>query len=195
MHQPTTPLTPAAGAARWVVFSRAARTAIVAACRRGKRQAVLLSWPAGATYLPREYYQPSKFDVVVRHIAGCPVYVDVRRLALFRNQSVLLDVEQANRSHPHPALWARAIPSSPQPPSHDPSGGSDSRDVVGARLADDVVDDLAADFAGVHAPQAIRAVTRRAITELHGSVSREALPEMTARLVRQRLLSSVPAAT
>jgi hypothetical protein len=195
MYQPTAQPIPAAAAARWVVFSRAARTAIVAACRRGKRQAVLLSWPAGATYLPSEHYQPSKFDVVVRHIAGCPVYVDVRRLALFRNQSVLLDVEQASRSHPHPALWARPIPSSPQPEGQDPSGGPDSRDVGGARLADDVVDHLAADFAGVHAPQAIRAATRRAISELRGSVGREALPEMAARLVRQRLASNVPAAT
>lgn len=32
-----------------VVFSPAARSVIVELCRGGQRQAVLLSWPAGAT--------------------------------------------------------------------------------------------------------------------------------------------------
>jgi hypothetical protein len=112
-HDAATP-SPTEARAGQVTFSRAARTAIQAACRRGRRQAVLLSWPAGATYLPREYYQPGAFDVVVGHVAGCPIYADMRRLELFAERRVLVDAEHLSRSRQHPPLRVRVMPPPPR---------------------------------------------------------------------------------
>ena len=119
MHHSTAQPKPAVAPTRLVTFSRTARTAIVTASRAGKQQAVLLSWPAGAAYLPSEYYRPGEFDVVVGHIARCPVYVDVRRLALFRNQRLVVDAA------PRPRL-ARTLRCGPAPsrPHLDPRANS-----------------------------------------------------------------------
>jgi hypothetical protein len=192
MHHSTAQPKPAVAPTRLVTFSRTARTAIVTASRAGKQQAVLLSWPAGAAYLPSEYYRPGEFDVVVGHIARCPVYVDVRRLALFRNQRLVVDAAPPTATRPHPPLRARAVPTSSGPAGQQPPGGPDSGDVVAELVADDVVDDLAADFAGLHPPQVVEAAVDGAISELRGSVSPEAMPEMATRLVRHRLAVNAP---
>ena len=52
-------------------------------CRDLGRQVVLLSWPAGAAYLPVEMFQQSDFDVIVGHIERWPIYADARQLRLF----------------------------------------------------------------------------------------------------------------
>jgi hypothetical protein len=103
--EPTAPL-PRAG---HILFSPSARTAIVGACRRGRPQVVLLSWPGGATYLPDECYEPGEFDVVVGHVAGCPVYADVRQLAMFPDRRVLIDAERMSNVRPHPPLRTRTL--------------------------------------------------------------------------------------
>jgi hypothetical protein len=193
MHAPIARPQRGLAPARQVAFSRAARTAIVDACRRGSRQVVVLSWPAGATYLPRDCYQPGAFDVVIGHIAGCPVYADVRRLALFRDQRVLLDAERPTAVRPHPALRARPLPA-PRPT--DRARPADRTDRAGehvvvepaaARVSRELVADLTRQFAGVHPPDIVRAAVRRALQDLRGSVHVEALPEMATRLVHHRL--------
>jgi hypothetical protein len=93
-------------------FSDTARAALSAASRRGRLQAVVVSWPAGATYLPADCYRPGPFDVIVGHVAGCPVYVDVRRLELFTDWSVLLDADCAARGGANPPLQASVIETS-----------------------------------------------------------------------------------
>jgi uncharacterized protein (DUF779 family) len=95
------------GAVSRVAFTPAARRALTTVSRRDGQQAVLLAWPAGAAYLPRADYVPHTFDVILGHVAGCPIYVDTRRLALFRNQRVVLDADLATRSTGHPALAAQ----------------------------------------------------------------------------------------
>ena len=64
---------------RRLVITDPARKAIERLCRDQGRQAVVLSWPGGATYLPIACYQPSEYAVIVGHIARCPIYADVRR--------------------------------------------------------------------------------------------------------------------
>ena len=61
----------------------AARTLLAAVCQRDGRQAVILAWPAGATYLPADMYLPAENDVILGYVADCPVFVDARRTALF----------------------------------------------------------------------------------------------------------------
>jgi hypothetical protein len=62
-----------------------------------------------------------------------------------------------------------------------------------AALADELDRDLIPLFGG-HCPDTIRAHIRRAISDLRGSVSVEALPEMAARLAMHRLSHDAPAA-
>jgi len=93
-----------------VTFTEAARTVIAAACGRFGQHAVLLAWPAGATYLPCDSYLPSECDVVLGYVEGCPIYVDARRLALFTNRRLVLDADRCSSSRLHPPLRARAVP-------------------------------------------------------------------------------------
>jgi hypothetical protein len=73
----------------------AARDAIRRVCRQTGRQAVLLSWPGGAACLPSSLYTPAAFDVIIGHIARCPIYVDVRQLRFSAGARVVLDATQA----------------------------------------------------------------------------------------------------
>jgi hypothetical protein len=47
--------------------------------------------------------------------------------------------------------------------------------------------ELYAEFRGLVSDEAIRGYVREAMTDLRGSINREALPEMAARLARARL--------
>jgi len=96
---------------RKVDFTPAARRALAAVSHRDGQQAVLLAWPAGAAYLPLDHYAPHDFDVILGHVEGCPVYADTRRLALFRNHHVVLDVDPDSPSVRYPTLSARPLPS------------------------------------------------------------------------------------
>jgi hypothetical protein len=47
--------------------------------------------------------------------------------------------------------------------------------------------ELYVEFRGLVSDEAIRGYVRKAMTDLRGSINREALPEMAARLARARL--------
>jgi uncharacterized protein (DUF779 family) len=67
-------------------------------------QHIILSWPAGATTIPAELHMPGGHDVVIGHVARCPIYADMRQLALYRDQRVLLDVPDQPRAGRRPLL-------------------------------------------------------------------------------------------
>jgi hypothetical protein len=58
-------------------------------------QHVVLTWPGGANYLPAPMHYVGPFDVVVGHVARCPIYADVRQLDLFRSECMFIDVNDA----------------------------------------------------------------------------------------------------
>ena len=70
-----------------------ARDALVRLGHDHGRQVLLLSWPAGAVALPLALYAPGRFDVIIGHVARCPIYVDVRQLGCTTGSAVL-DVRQ-----------------------------------------------------------------------------------------------------
>jgi len=55
----------------------------------------------------------------------------------------------------------------------------------------DISAELYGEFRGVLSDEAIRSFIREAMTDLRGSINREALPEMAARLARARLAALV----
>lgn len=99
----TTGLTPKAESeltARLFVTARARR--VLGRLRRDcGPHALLLSWPGGVTCLPAAMFVPSMFDVIVGHVAGCPIHADLRQLACYRDRRAVLDVlNPARRAHP-----------------------------------------------------------------------------------------------
>ena len=94
-----------------VDFTGAARETIAAACRREGPQVIIVSWPAGAAYLPATCYSPTEDDVMLGRVAGCPVYADRRRLALFPTHRMLLDAEPISPHRLRPPLRLRATTS------------------------------------------------------------------------------------
>ena len=76
---------------RLVATPRALRT-LASVCADDGPQVVWLSWPGGATVLPGATFEPAEFDVIVAHLAGCPVYADVRQLDLHRDRRAVLDL-------------------------------------------------------------------------------------------------------
>lgn len=83
-----------AGAGRLAVTDRA-RRALVRLCHDHGQQALLLSWPGGAATIPLEHYSPGHFDVIIGHVASCPIYVDVRQLGSTPIRSAVLDVDRS----------------------------------------------------------------------------------------------------
>ena len=83
-----------------LVGSGAARDAIGRLCRDDGRQALLLGWPGGAVCLPVSLYTPTAFDVIIGHIARCPVYVDVRQLRFTPGTHAVLDATQVWKQRP-----------------------------------------------------------------------------------------------
>jgi hypothetical protein len=67
-------------------------------------QHVIVAWPAGATTLPAAMHTVSPHEAIVGHVAGCPIFVDVRQVSLFRNRRGLLDVPVPSRHHCRPLL-------------------------------------------------------------------------------------------
>lgn len=80
--------------ARLRVTARA-RRALARVCAAFGPQAVLLSWPAGAAYLPATTFVPGRYDAIVGHIVRCPIYADVRQLGFYTERSAVLDVRDA----------------------------------------------------------------------------------------------------
>jgi uncharacterized protein (DUF779 family) len=87
--------------------TQAASQMLAAVRRRDGLQAVVLAWPAGATYLPADRFVPGRYDVIISHIAGCPVYLDARRAALFRDHRVVLDAAKSSSSRRRPMFAVR----------------------------------------------------------------------------------------
>src|SRR6266516_6350964 len=94
---------------RLVVTDRA-RDAIRCLCRAGGLQALVVAWPAGVTCLPVAVFSPSEFDVILAHIAGCPVYADVRQLGLFADGPAVLDLAEPMRWPRRTLLQLRSAP-------------------------------------------------------------------------------------
>lgn len=105
IHTPSHPV-PTAPAVL-VGFTPAARATIAAACRREGSQTVVVSWPAGAAYLPTTCYTPAHGDVLLGHVAGCPIYADTHRLQLYPAQQMLLDADRSSPHRPRPPLRLR----------------------------------------------------------------------------------------
>jgi uncharacterized protein (DUF779 family) len=186
MLQPAAPGT--VSTRRWrVAFTPAARRVLTRVARRDGQQAIVLAWPAGAAYLPRADYAPHDFDVILGHVAGCPIYVDTRRLALFRDQRVVLDADPAPRSDTHPALAVQPAPRAEPDDAAAPAAVA----TVTADPGQVLQRELAARFAQTFSDAQIWTYVQDAINDLRGSVSAEALPEMAARLVRHRLSTIV----
>lgn len=92
---------------RRLVVTAAARRALLRVRREVGSQAVVVSWPAGATYVPATSYVPGEFDVIMGHVARCPIYADIRQLNFYRDRSVVLDAHDT-RFRTHPVLRFRA---------------------------------------------------------------------------------------
>ena len=94
---------------RLVVTDRA-RDAIRCLCRAAGLQALVVAWPAGVTCLPVARLSPSEFDVILGHIAGCPVYADVRQLGSFADTPAVLDLAEPISWPERPLLQLRSAP-------------------------------------------------------------------------------------
>jgi hypothetical protein len=91
---------PGVPAARLVVNGRA-RRALTRICQAHGPQVLLISWPAGATVLPAALFTPGPFDVIIGHVAGCPMHADMRQLYFYRGRHAVLDAPRwPSRSHP-----------------------------------------------------------------------------------------------
>jgi hypothetical protein len=78
--------------------------AIRAHVRRAGPHHLRLAWPGGITTLPAGVHDPGPHDVIMGHVARCPIYVDVRQLALFRERRVLVDACDPVRPDASPIL-------------------------------------------------------------------------------------------
>ena len=94
---------------RLVVTDRA-RDAIGCLCRAGGPQALVVGWPGDVTCLPVARFSPSEFDVILGHIAGCPVYADVRQLGSFADRHAVLDLAEPMSWPERPLLRLRSAP-------------------------------------------------------------------------------------
>jgi hypothetical protein len=94
-------------AVRRLSVTEGARQAMVRLGRDNRQPAVVLSWPGGAAHLPRTLYRPGRFDVIIGHVAGCPIYADVRQLGIFA-RSVVLELAEPPRAGRRPRLRLRS---------------------------------------------------------------------------------------
>ena len=82
-----------APAARVAVSDRA-RSALTRRCREHGPQVLLISWPYGATFLPAARFAPGPFDVIIGHVAGCPMHADLRQLGRYHDRYAVLDASR-----------------------------------------------------------------------------------------------------
>ncbi len=74
-----------------------ARRALADLTRDQGRQHVVVTWPAGAALLPAHVHEPAPHEAIVGHLAQCPIYIDLRQVAMWPNRSMLLDVTRTER--------------------------------------------------------------------------------------------------
>jgi hypothetical protein len=94
---------------RLVVTDRA-RYAMRCVCHAGGPQALVVTWPTGAAYLPVAMFSRGGFDVIIGHISRCPVYADLRQLSLFADRRAVLDVAKSMSWRERPLLRLRSAP-------------------------------------------------------------------------------------
>ncbi|HEV7206613.1 MAG TPA: hypothetical protein VGN18_18550 [Jatrophihabitans sp.] len=80
-----------------------ARSVIRNLYRMNGPQCLVLCWPSGVAHLPSALHEGGPFDVIIGHVAGCPIYADLRQLALFRERRITLDAPERVIS-PRPPL-------------------------------------------------------------------------------------------
>lgn len=98
-----------------LLFSARVRKAMRRLCAGAGPQHVVVTWPGGANYLPATMHHAGPYDVVVGHVARCPIYADLRQLELFRSHCMLIDVNDAHdrrrlilKTNHHPQPIARS---------------------------------------------------------------------------------------
>jgi uncharacterized protein (DUF779 family) len=108
-----------------LLITARARKAIRRLCADAGRQHVMLTWPGGANYLPAAMHHAGPYEVVVGHVARCPIYVDLRQLKLFRGRYMRIDVN--DRAHPpgRPLLKT----------THHPHAGGDRAGTPGRQIS------------------------------------------------------------
>jgi uncharacterized protein (DUF779 family) len=166
--------------ARLAVTDRA-RRAMSQVCRAQGPQVVVLARSGRATYMPLVAYRPSKHNVVIGHIAGCPVYADMRRLSWSSRTRVVLDVVEM--PGPGRRLFLHVRPAVQAPARAAAASDSVAR----------IVDELYREFSDSTPEVVVRASLANALADLRGSISQEALPEMAVRLARVRLAARASA--
>jgi hypothetical protein len=162
-----------------VRFTAAARATITAACPREGSQTIIVSWPAGAAYLPSTCFTPGRGDVMIGRVAGCPIYADTRCLAVSPARRMLLDVERSSPTSPA----STAALGHTMTPAPAPATVMAEQRYVAAVL----VGDLAPRFAGRFGQDGVTVCVGQAVADLRGSVCAEALTEMAARPAHHRL--------
>jgi uncharacterized protein (DUF779 family) len=91
-----------------IVVTDRARDAIRSVCREGGPQALVVAWPAGVAYMPATMFSGSEFDVILGHVARCPVYADVRQLGAFADRHAVLDLAESMQWRERPLLRLRS---------------------------------------------------------------------------------------
>src|SRR6266700_4807878 len=93
---------------RRLVVTDRARDAIGCLCRAGGPQVLVVAWPVSVAYLPAARFSFGEFDVIIGHIAGCPVCADVRQLGLFADWHAVLDLAESRSWRERPLLRLRS---------------------------------------------------------------------------------------
>lgn len=94
---------------RRLIVSTRARRAMARLYRGGDGQAVVLSWPGGAAFLPMRLYAAGEYNVIIGHVAGCPIYADLRQLNGSGHRRLVLDTAELTRAGRRPLLQLRAL--------------------------------------------------------------------------------------
>jgi hypothetical protein len=90
------------------VTSRA-RRAVAELCSADGPQHLVLDWPDGAVLLPPDEHSPQSSEVIVGHLARCPIFADVRQLVEHHDRRLLdVDERRRNGSGARPKLVLRA---------------------------------------------------------------------------------------
>ena len=173
-----------------LVVTDGARDAVGRLCREHGRQALLLCWPGGAVCLPLWLYPPPALDVFIGHIARRPSCVDVRQLRFTVGAHAVLDATRACKQRP----LLRPGPAHPAPaPGRFTAAGAAMTAAMFPQVAAWVSRGLQHEFAGVLAEPVITACARDTVTDPHGSIDGEVLPQTAARLATARLTARAQA--
>jgi hypothetical protein len=106
----------------------------------------------------------------------------------FADRHAVLDVAESMRWRERPLLRLRSAPCGGSHRVAPRGWGRDAVTVAQSRqVGSEISAELCGEFRGLLSDEAIRGCVREAMTDLRGSIGREALPEMAVRLARARL--------